>query len=78
MIVFYFLFHRNEIFNGPNVEYVDEAEDTLEIVLNMNVDEVAEKWYVIMINYNVTSMMILFRKFVFTITMRQHEKVYYF
>jgi len=25
---------------------VEEAEDTLEIVLNMNVDEVAEKWYV--------------------------------
>lgn len=41
-----FSFDRNEIFNGPNVDYVEEAEDTLEIVLNMNVDEVAEKWYV--------------------------------
>lgn len=40
---FYFIF-RNEVFNGPNVEYVEEAEDTLESVLNMNVDEVAEKW----------------------------------
>jgi len=27
---------------------VEEAEDTLESVLNMNVDEVAEKWYYIM------------------------------
>lgn len=35
---------RNEVFDGPNVEYVEEAEDTLESVLNMNVDEVAEKW----------------------------------
>jgi len=26
---------------------VEEAEDTLESVLNMNVDEVAEKWYYI-------------------------------
>jgi len=31
---------------------VEEAEDTLESVLNMNVDEVAEKWYYIIILYN--------------------------
>lgn len=30
---------------------MEEAEDTLESVLNMNVDEVAEKWYYIML-YN--------------------------
>lgn len=37
-------FFRNEILDGPNAEYVEEAEDTLESVLNMNVEEVAEKW----------------------------------
>ncbi|XP_060879646.1 protein inturned isoform X2 [Metopolophium dirhodum] len=35
---------KNELLDGPNVEYVEEAEDTLESILNMNVDEVAEKW----------------------------------
>jgi len=30
---------------------VEEAEDTLESILNMNVDEVAEKWYYIIL-YN--------------------------
>lgn len=40
-----FMFERNELCDGPNVEYVEEAEDTLENILNMNVDEVAEKWY---------------------------------
>lgn len=43
MVRLYFIF-RNEVLNGPNIEYVEEAEDTLENVLNMNVDEVAEKW----------------------------------
>lgn len=38
-----YLIYRNEIVDGPNVEYVEEAEDTLEIVINMNIDEVAEK-----------------------------------
>lgn len=42
-ILLYFIY-RNEIVDGPNVEYVEEAEDTLEIVINMNIDEVAEKW----------------------------------
>lgn len=45
-VLFNFCFwYRNEVFDGPNAEYVEEAEDTLESVLNMNVDEVAEKWY---------------------------------
>ncbi|XP_025412391.1 protein inturned [Sipha flava] len=35
---------KNETFYGPDVDYVEEAEDTLENVINMNVDEVAEKW----------------------------------
>ncbi|VVC34161.1 Hypothetical protein CINCED_3A021944 [Cinara cedri] len=49
---------KNKIFYGPNVEYVEEAEDTLESVLNMNVDEVAEKWIehnIIRINQTDTS-----------------------
>ncbi|XP_050534318.1 protein inturned isoform X2 [Daktulosphaira vitifoliae] len=35
---------KSEVCNGPDVNYVEEAEDTLENILNMNIDEVVNKW----------------------------------